>query len=104
MSRRLWVMFVTSQAIGAGLAFFSSRFQVGVGGTRDLLWIPAMLILLPGVLIGYAADAFDFGIRMGSWYGLPFFVVVVLVNAACWNAIIFFVRRRRHRSEGRSVN
>lgn len=93
MSRKLWVMFVTSQAIGAGLAFFSSRLQVGVGGARELLWIPAILILLPGILLGYAADALDFGIRMGSWYGLPFFVIVVIINAACWNVIVLLVRR-----------
>jgi hypothetical protein len=103
MSRKLWMMFVIVQGVGVALAFYSSRFQVGVGGVRDLLWIPAMLVLLPGVVIGHVADALDFGGRLTLWYGLPFFAVVILINAACWNAIALLVQRRQHREHRNRV-
>ncbi len=96
MSRKLWAIFVMSQIIGVSLAFYSSRFQVGVGGVREFLWMPATLVLLPGILFGYAAEALDFGI-LSRWYGVPFFAVVVLLNAGCWNVVVLLIQRRQRR-------
>ena len=95
MRRKLWVIFLVAQGIGVALAFYSSRFQVGAGGVRDLLWMPALLVLLPGVLIGYVADAL--GAQLTLWYGLPFFAAVILINAACWNAVALLVQKWQHR-------
>ncbi len=97
MSRKLWAIFVISQIIGVSLAFYSSRFQVGVGGVREFLWMPATLVLLPGILFGYAAEALDFGTRLSRWYGVPFFAIVVLLNAACWNVVVLLIQRRQRR-------
>ena len=93
MGRKLWVIFFVSQIIGVGLASYSSRFQVGIGGVREFLWIPATLLLVPGVLFGYAMDALTSGNRFSHWHGLPFFAMVILLNAAFWNLIVLFVRR-----------
>ena len=77
------------------MALYSSRFEVGAGGAHEFLWLPAMLLLLPGLLIGYVADGLNFSNVLGRWYGAPLFVIVVLVNAACWNGVILLTRRRR---------
>ena len=83
MSRRLWAMFFVSQVVGVSLASYSARFQVGVGGVREFLWIPAMVLLLPGVFVG----------AVSSWPELPFFVVVVIINAGCWTAVVVLVQK-----------
>jgi hypothetical protein len=95
MSRKLWAIFVTSQIIGVGLAFYSSRFQVGVGGVREWLWVPATLVLLPGILFGYAADALDLGFLLSYWHAVPFFAAVVLLNAASWNVVVLLIQGRQ---------
>ncbi len=94
MSRKLWVVFVISQIIGVSLALYSSRFEVGAGGAREFLWIPAALLLLPGILFGYIANVLSFRIfNLGS--SAAFYVVVVLLNAASWYAVVSIVRNRQ---------
>jgi hypothetical protein len=96
MNRKLCAIFVISQMIGVGLALYLSRFQVGVEGVREFLWMPATFVLLPGILFGYAANELDLGI-LSQWYAVPFFAVVVLLNAICWNIIAFLIQRRQRR-------
>jgi hypothetical protein len=95
MTRKLWAVFLISQIIGVSLFFYSSRFEAGVGGFREFVWIPAMLVLLPGILFGYAADALGLSNGLTRWYGLPFFAVVVLLNAGFWIAIMVLIQRWR---------
>lgn len=94
MSRKIWAIFILSQIIGISLCLYSLRFEEGVGGVREYLWIPAMLVLLPGILFGFVADALDIGI-FSRWYGLPFLAVVVLLNTGFWNAVILLIKRSR---------
>jgi hypothetical protein len=96
MSRKLWMILAISQIIGVTLAAYSARFEVGAGGVREFLWIPAMIALFPGILLGYVADALGFANYLGHWYGLPFFASVVLLNVGCWNLVGLLSRRRRH--------
>ena len=96
MSRKLWAIFAVSQIIGVGLASYSSRFEVGVGGLREFLWIPAMLLLLPGILLGYATKALDVWGQLARWYDAPFFAVVILLNMGCWSAVHWVVHRRAY--------
>ena len=95
MGRKLWAIFAISQILGVSVALYSSRFQVGVGGIREFLWMPATLVLLPGILFGYVADALDFGIRLSYWHAAPFFVVVVLLNVASWNVVVRLIQKRQ---------
>ena len=73
-----------SQVIGVSLASYSVRFQVGVGGVREFLWIPAMVLLLPGVFVG----------EVRSWPELPFFALVVIINAGCWNLVALLAEKK----------
>ncbi|SRR5713101_3346881 len=102
MGRKLWAIFVISQIIGVSLASYSSRFEVGVGGAREFLWMPAMLLLLPGILFGYAVNALDSGIRLSHWHGLAFFAVVTFLNAAFWNFIVLLVRRLNFKARSKA--
>jgi hypothetical protein len=95
MNRKLWAIFVILQTTGVSLASYSSRFEVGVGGVREHLWVPAMVALLPGVLLGYAAEALDVGNHLNRWHGAPFFLSVVLVNAACWSLVVLLSQMGR---------
>lgn len=95
MSRKLWAIFVILQIIGVSLASYSSRFEVGVGGAREFLWMPAMVALFPGILLGYAADALDVADYLSGWHGAPLFASVVLLNAGCWNLVALLSQRRR---------
>ena len=91
MGRRLWMAFVIAQVIGVSLATYSSRFEVGLGGAREFLWIPATLVLFPGIFLGYGINAI--GIRLDYWYGLPFYAAIVLVNAGFWSIVVLMIRR-----------
>jgi len=84
MSRRLWTIFLVSQVVGVSLASYSARFQVGVGGVREFLWIPAMVLLLPGVFVG----------TVSSWPELPFFALVVIINAGWWNVVTLLIQKK----------
>jgi hypothetical protein len=95
MSRRLWVVFAVSQAIGVALGVYSSLFvQVGMGGVREFLSILPLILLFPGWLLG----ALDLSTHlMDRWYAAPFLVSVVVVNAVCWNLIaVLMGRALRH--------
>jgi hypothetical protein len=95
MSRKLWAIFLISQIIGVSLALYASRFEVGVGGVREFLWVPATLVLLPGVLFGFAADALGLEVGLTRWYGLPFFALVAVLNACSWIAIVRLIEKRQ---------
>lgn len=97
MGPKLWAIFIVSQILGVSVALYSSRFHVGVGGVREFLWIPATLLLLPGILFGYVADALDFGIRLSYWHAVPFFAVVMLLNVASWNLVVWLIQKRQRR-------
>jgi hypothetical protein len=97
MGRKVWAIFVILQILGVSMALYSSRFQVGVGGVREFLWIPTTLVLLPGILFGYVADALDVGIRLSYWHAAPFFAVVVLLNVASWNVVVRLIEKRQRR-------
>ena len=84
MSRRLWTIFLVSQVVGVSLASYSARFEVGTGGVREFLWIPAMVLLLPGVFIG----------TVSSWPELPFFALVVIINAGWWNVVTLLIQNK----------
>ena len=59
--------------------------------------MPATLVLLPGILFGYVADALDFGIRLSHWRAVPFFAVVVILNVAFWNVVVRLIQKRQRR-------
>jgi hypothetical protein len=96
------MVFVVSQVIGVALAFYSMETEVGVGGVREFLSIPPLILLFPGWLLGYAALALDLN-QLDRWYGAPFFASVVVVNAVCWNLVAALIQRglRRRRAPAR---
>ncbi|HEV8525844.1 MAG TPA: hypothetical protein VGQ71_15220, partial [Terriglobales bacterium] len=90
----------TTQLVGIGLGFYSTQFHVGIGGLRDFLWIPAVLLLLPGILLGYGIGTLDSLGKLAGWYGIAFFLAVVLINAVSWNALALVLRSRRRATRG----
>ena len=63
-----------------------------------------MVVLFPGIMLGYAADALDVGNQLSRWYGAPFFALVVLMNAGCWNLVMLLIQRRRRPPDGQHLS
>jgi hypothetical protein len=77
---------------GSWAGTYSLRFEVGIGGIREHLWIAAMTFLFPGILFGLAS-ALDIGTYLFGWSGIPFLMSVVLLNLAVWTVIALSIRR-----------
>jgi hypothetical protein len=97
MTRKVWLIFAVMQLAGVALAFLSMQFEVGTGGWRDILWIPATILLTPGILAGFFANALGSSRVFSNWYGTPVMMVVVLSNAIAWSIVSLVVLRRRGR-------
>jgi hypothetical protein len=98
MSRKVWLIFGVMQLAGVALVFLSMRFEVGTGGWREILWIPATLLLFPGVLFGFLNQLLGLSRVLSNWDGTPFMMIVVLINAIAWSTVAVVVARRRART------
>ena len=100
MSRKTWVVFAAFQVIGVALFAYCSRFEAGASAVCEVLWIPTMVLLFPGWLLGYAAVALDLEGQLGRPYAAPFLASVVVVNAVCWTLAAVLIRKvlRRYRT------
>ena len=100
MRRRMWLVFGVMQLIGVGLAVLSMQYEVGAGGIREYLWIPAAVMLLPGVLLAWGLGTLDMMSSLGRWHGAPFFLIVVLCNVSVWTLVRGLLRILRRPEAG----
>ena len=54
-----------------------------------------MLLLLPGILLGYAQKRSDVWGQLARWYDAPFFAVVILLNNSVAGRAVHWVVQRR---------
>lgn len=94
--KKYWLTFVCTQVVGVLLAIYSMSLEVGIGGWREFVWIPAGFLLLPGVLLPLAAGGLDVSAWLGRWYSVPLFTLAVAVNCASW-AVAYVARKRKSR-------
>ena len=100
MSRKMWLVFTAIQLIGIGLGVFSMQYEVGIGGIREYLWIPAVVMLFPGILLAWGIGALDVMSRLGRWHGAPFFLIAVLCNIGFWTLLKGLLRIFRRTQPG----